>query len=150
LAAVGRFSNRFIRDVFPGPAIGAHRIRYRAARAENPARARRTPLALADRDKRLLAGSAHVASRGYELKALVATQKLFIDFVHLERGEIEETGAYDLDGLFVRIEYASKSVGAKTLSSKLDSSAPTGKAAEDTLRAILLGEADADKHAEIF
>ena len=37
-----------------------------------------------------------------------------------------------------------------TLSSKLGSSAPTGKAAEDTLRAILLGEADADKHAEIF
>ena len=36
-----------------------------------------------------------------------------VDYVHVERSEIEETGEYDLEGLFVRIEHAVKSVGAK-------------------------------------
>ena len=36
-----------------------------------------------------------------------------MDYVHVERSEIEETGEYDLEGLFVRIEHAVQSVGAK-------------------------------------
>ncbi len=57
--------------------------------------------------------AANVASLGYDLKKLIATNKLAIDYIHVERSEIEETGEYDLDGLFVRLDYAIKSVGAK-------------------------------------
>ena len=55
----------------------------------------------------------NVASLGYDLHGLIAANKLSIDHVHVERSEIEETGEYDLDGLFVRLAYAIKSVGAK-------------------------------------
>ena len=56
---------------------------------------------------------ANVASLGYDLKQLIAANKLAIDYVHVERSEIEETGEYDLEGLFVRLDYAIKSIGAK-------------------------------------
>jgi circadian clock protein KaiC len=55
----------------------------------------------------------NVASLGYDLGALLAEKKIAIDFVRVERSEIEETGEYDLEGLFVRLDYAIKSVGAK-------------------------------------
>ena len=38
---------------------------------------------------------------------------MVIDYVHIERSEIEETGEYDLEGLFVRLGYAIDSIGAK-------------------------------------
>ena len=53
------------------------------------------------------------ASLGYDLRALVARKKLVLDFVHIERGEIEETGEYDLEGLFVRLGHAIDSIGAR-------------------------------------
>src|SRR6201996_7393570 len=40
-----------------------------------------------------------VASLGFDLPALVKAQKVFIDYVRIERSEIEETGEYDLEGL---------------------------------------------------
>ena len=43
------------------------------------------------------------ASLGHNLKPLVAQKKLVLDFVHVERSEIEETGEYDLEGLFIRL-----------------------------------------------
>jgi circadian clock protein KaiC len=55
----------------------------------------------------------NVASLGYRLDSLVAQKKIAIDFVRVERSEIEESGEYDLEGLFVRLDYAIKSVGAK-------------------------------------
>jgi circadian clock protein KaiC len=55
----------------------------------------------------------NVCSLGYDLGALVAQKKIAIDFVRVERSEIEESGEYDLEGLFVRLDYAIKSVGAK-------------------------------------
>ena len=55
----------------------------------------------------------NVASLGYDLGTLVAQKKIAIDFVRVERSEIEESGEYDLEGLFVRLDYAIKSVGAK-------------------------------------
>jgi circadian clock protein KaiC len=55
----------------------------------------------------------NVASLGYDLGVLVAQKKIAIDFVRVERSEIEESGEYDLEGLFVRLDYAIKSVGAK-------------------------------------
>lgn len=55
----------------------------------------------------------NIASLGFDLKALVARKKLVVDFVRVERSEIEETGEYDLQGLFVRLDHAIKEVGAK-------------------------------------
>jgi circadian clock protein KaiC len=55
----------------------------------------------------------NVVSLGYNLGALVAQRKIAVDFVRVERSEIEESGEYDLEGLFVRLDYAIKSVGAK-------------------------------------
>src|SRR5689334_18457011 len=54
-----------------------------------------------------------VASLGFDLPQLIAAGKLAIDYVRVERGEIEETGEYDLEGLFVRLGFAIRSVGAK-------------------------------------
>jgi len=55
----------------------------------------------------------NVSSLGFDLKKLEADKKLKIDYVRVERSEIEETGEYDLEGLFVRLNYAIESVGAK-------------------------------------
>ncbi len=55
----------------------------------------------------------NVCSLGYDLGALIAKKKIAIDFVRVERSEIEESGEYDLEGLFVRLDYAINSVGAK-------------------------------------
>jgi circadian clock protein KaiC len=54
-----------------------------------------------------------VASLGFDLPALVDAGKLVLDYVRIERSEIEETGEYDLEGLFVRLDHAVRSVGAK-------------------------------------
>ena len=52
-------------------------------------------------------------SLGFNVDALIAQNKLLIEYVAIERSEIEETGEYDLEGLFVRLDYAIKSVNAK-------------------------------------
>lgn len=54
-----------------------------------------------------------VRSLGYDLARLVEQKKLLVDYVHVDRSEIEETGEYDLEGLFVRLEHAIKQIGAK-------------------------------------
>ncbi|CAO4147793.1 circadian clock protein KaiC [Methylorubrum extorquens] len=58
---------------------------------------------------------ANVASLGYDLDGLVAQGKLAIDHVRVERSEIEETGEYDLEGLFIRLGFAVDSIGAKRI-----------------------------------
>ncbi|MGZ3777332.1 MAG: circadian clock protein KaiC [Mucilaginibacter sp.] len=55
----------------------------------------------------------NVASLGFDLEQLQKERKIKIDHVHIERSEIEETGAYDLEGLFIRLGYAIDSIGAK-------------------------------------
>jgi circadian clock protein KaiC len=55
----------------------------------------------------------NVASLGFNLDQLIADQKVRIDHVHIERSEIEETGEYDLDGLFIRLGHAIDAIGAK-------------------------------------
>ncbi len=57
--------------------------------------------------------AANVRSLGFDLEKLAAQKKLVLDHVHIERSEIEETGEYDLEGLFIRLGHAVKSVGAK-------------------------------------
>ncbi len=71
----------------------------------------------------------NVGSLGYDLGALVAQKKIAIDFVRVERSEIEESGEYDLEGLFVRLDYAIKSVRAK-------------RVALDTLEVLFAGLGD--------
>ena len=55
----------------------------------------------------------NVASLGFDLEKLQADKLIKLDHVHIERSEIEETGEYDLDGLFIRLGYAIDSIGAK-------------------------------------
>lgn len=55
----------------------------------------------------------NVRSLGVQLDRMVARRRIAIDHVHLERSEIQETGEYDLEGLFVRLGHAIDSVGAK-------------------------------------
>src|SRR5512135_1380615 len=55
----------------------------------------------------------NVASLGFDVPDLIARKKLAIDHVHVERSEIEETGEYDLEGLFIRLNQAIESIGAK-------------------------------------
>ncbi len=55
----------------------------------------------------------NVASLGFNLNRLTASKRLLVDFVHIERSEIEETGEYDLEGLFIRLGNAIDSIGAK-------------------------------------
>jgi circadian clock protein KaiC len=55
----------------------------------------------------------NMASLGYDIPALVKKKMLAIDHVEVARHEFEETGEYDLSGLFVRMEHAIRSIGAK-------------------------------------
>ena len=56
---------------------------------------------------------ANVASLGFDLGGLVKRRKIVVDHVKIERNEIQETGEYDLQGLFVRLNHAIDSIGAK-------------------------------------
>ena len=55
----------------------------------------------------------NVASLGFDLNQLIADKKLILDYVFIERSEIEETGEYNLEGLFLRLGHAIDSIGAK-------------------------------------
>jgi len=55
----------------------------------------------------------NVASLGFDLDKLQQEKKLKIDYIHVDKTEIEETGEYDLEGLFIRLGYAIDSIGAK-------------------------------------
>jgi len=55
----------------------------------------------------------NVASLGFDLLKLQEEKKIKIDYVHIDRSEIEETGEYDLEGLFIRLGHAIDSIGAK-------------------------------------
>ena len=55
----------------------------------------------------------NVASLGFDLNELIAEKKLILDYVFIERSEIEETGEYDLEALFLRLGHAIDSIGAK-------------------------------------
>jgi len=55
----------------------------------------------------------NVASLGFDLDDLVAKKKMVLDHVRVERSEIMETGDFDLGGIFIRLNHAIDSVGAK-------------------------------------
>ena len=55
----------------------------------------------------------NVISLGFDLKSLIARKLLLIDYVQIERYEFEETGEYDLEGLFLRLGHAIDTIKAK-------------------------------------
>jgi circadian clock protein KaiC len=73
--------------------------------------------------------AANVHSLGFDVDELVAGKKLAIDYVRIERAEIEESGEYDLEGLFVRLGHAIDTIGAK-------------RVVLDTVEALFSGLAD--------
>src|ERR1700754_3089871 len=79
-----------------------------------------------EREKDLVA---NVHSLGFDIDALIAEKKLAMDYVRIERAEIEESGEYDLEGLFVRLGHAIDTIGAK-------------RVVLDTVEALFSGLAD--------
>ncbi len=55
----------------------------------------------------------NVASLGFDLKDLIAHKKIVLDFVYIGDSEIESSGEFDLEGLFIRLGHAIDSIGAK-------------------------------------
>src|ERR1700693_3682899 len=55
----------------------------------------------------------NVASLGFDLRDLADRKKLYLDYVYVEPSEIQETGEYDLEGLFIRLQHAVQAIGAK-------------------------------------
>jgi circadian clock protein KaiC len=55
----------------------------------------------------------NVGSLGFNIQDLIRRKKLALDYVHIEPSEIVDAGEYDLDGLFVRLNTAIDSVGAR-------------------------------------
>jgi circadian clock protein KaiC len=57
----------------------------------------------------------NVASLGFDLNSLIARKLLLIDHIQIERYEFEETGEYDLEGLFLRLGDAIDTIKAKRI-----------------------------------
>ena len=69
---------------------------------------------------------ANVAPLGFDLAGLIRRKKIDVDYIHVEPAEIHESGEYDLEGLFVRLNHAIDSIGAK-------------RVVLDTLEALFVG-----------
>lgn len=91
-------------------------------------------MAFEEREKDL---EENFASLGFDLKSLVKRKKLVIDYVYIERSEIEETGEYDLEGLFVRLAGAIDSIKAKRVVLDTIEALFSGFSNESILRAEL-------------
>ena len=79
----------------------------------------------------------NVRSLGFDLDDLQKKKKLVVDFVRVERSEIEETGEYDLEGLFIRLAHAIDSIGAMRVVLDTIESLFSGFSNEGILRAEL-------------
>ncbi len=76
-------------------------------------------------------------SLGFDIDKLVEKKKLFLDYIRIERNEIQETGEYDLEGIFVRLNYAIEAIGAKRVVLDTIESLFTGLTNQAILRAEL-------------
>ena len=81
--------------------------------------------------------SINVASLGYGVPELIAEKRLLIDYVKVERSEIEEAGEYDLEGLFVRLGHAIDTIGARRVVLDTPEALFSGFSDESVLRAEL-------------
>jgi circadian clock protein KaiC len=57
----------------------------------------------------------NVRSLGYDLTDFIRRKLIAVEYIRVERAEIEETGEYDLEALFIRLDYALKSIGARRI-----------------------------------
>ena len=57
----------------------------------------------------------NAASLGYDVPALIARKRLALEYIRVERSEIEETGEYDLEALFIRLDHALRTVRARRI-----------------------------------
>jgi circadian clock protein KaiC len=74
---------------------------------------------------------------GFDLPAFIEGKKIALDYVFVDRGEIHETGEYDLEGLFIRLALAIDQVGAKRVVLDTIESLFSGFTNEGILRAEL-------------
>ena len=79
----------------------------------------------------------NVASLGFDLPGLIEKKKIVLDHVRIERSEIEETGDYNLEGLFIRLGFAIDSIGARRVVLDTLESLFSGLANESIIRAEL-------------
>src|SRR5258706_8087194 len=79
----------------------------------------------------------NVASLGFDLPGLIEKKKIVLDHVKVERSEIEETGDYDLEGLFIRLGYAIDTIGARRVAIDTIESLFSGLSNETLLRSEL-------------
>lgn len=79
----------------------------------------------------------NVASLGFDLDDLQKNKKIKLDHVYIERSEIEETGEYDLEGLFIRLGHSIDSIGAKRVVLDTIESLFAGLSNQSILRAEL-------------
>jgi circadian clock protein KaiC len=79
----------------------------------------------------------NVASLGFDLPGLIEKKRIVLDHVRVERSEIEETGDYDLEGLFIRLGFAIDSIGARRVVLDTIESLFSGLANQSILRAEL-------------
>src|SRR5688572_27947142 len=85
--------------------------------------------------------TANVASLDFDVKKYVAGKKLYIDNIKIERNDIEDTGEYSLDWLFIRLGLSIDTIGAKRVVldtiETLFSALPTAASLRSELRWLL-------------
>ena len=79
----------------------------------------------------------NIASLGFDLEQLVRDKRIVVDYVKVDRQEIDENGEYDLEGLFIRLGYAIKTIGAKRVMLDTVESLFAGLSNQAVLRAEL-------------
>jgi circadian clock protein KaiC len=57
----------------------------------------------------------NAASLGYDVPSLIDRRRLALEYVRVERSEIEETGEYDLEALFIRLDHALRTVRGRRI-----------------------------------
>ncbi|MFO7445381.1 MAG: circadian clock protein KaiC [Ignavibacteriaceae bacterium] len=80
----------------------------------------------------------NVASLGFDLPKLIKQKLISIDYIRVDKNEIEETGEFNLDGLFIRLEYIINSIGAKRIALDTIESLFSGISNHAILRAELV------------
>src|SRR4029078_1630753 len=79
----------------------------------------------------------NAASLGYDVPALIARKRLALEYIRVERSEIEETGEYDLEALFIRLDHALRTVRARRIALDTIESLFAGLSNDGILRAEL-------------
>lgn len=55
----------------------------------------------------------NVASMGFDLEDLISKNLILIDYIYIDNRESTESGEYDLEGLFIRLDFAVRKINAK-------------------------------------